>query len=60
MFGTAYTNDPEHDLVVMFYMNMYKSEVLNRKCLDAVYRLAAASGPEAKASVITETVAAVE
>lgn len=60
LFGTAYTIDPEHDLVVLFYMNMYKSEALNREYLDAVYRLVAASGSEAKASVITKAAAAVE
>ena len=60
LFGTAYTIDPEHDLVVLFYMNMYKSEALNRKYLDAVYRLAAVSDPAAKASVATEATEAVE
>lgn len=38
MFGTAYIVDPAHDLVALFYTNMYQPETLYPKFLDEVYR----------------------
>jgi len=37
MFGTAYVVDPAHDLIALFYINMYKPESLYPKYLEKVY-----------------------
>jgi CubicO group peptidase (beta-lactamase class C family)/dienelactone hydrolase len=39
LFGTQYIIDPQHDLVALFYMNMYGAERMYPKFLDGVYRL---------------------
>lgn len=38
LFGTDYIIDPEKDLVVLFYLNMYKHEVLYPQFLRKVYQ----------------------
>lgn len=48
MLGTAYLVYPAHDLVVLFYMNMYQSDALYPKFLAQVYESLAASGPASK------------
>lgn len=40
MFGTGYIIDPGHDLVALFYINMYGAEPVYPKFLDQAYRLA--------------------
>lgn len=45
LFGTAYLIDPTHDLVALFYMNMYQAEPMYPKFLDQAYRVAGISGP---------------
>jgi CubicO group peptidase (beta-lactamase class C family) len=37
LFGTDYIIDPQNDLIVLFYMNMYKHEHLYPVFLDKVY-----------------------
>lgn len=39
LFGTGYIIDPGHDLITLFYMNMYQPEPMYPKFLDQVYRL---------------------
>lgn len=39
MMGTAYIVDPEHDLVALYYTNMYKAEWLYPRFLEQAYRL---------------------
>jgi CubicO group peptidase (beta-lactamase class C family) len=44
LFGTGYIIDPEHDLIALYYINMYQPEALYPRFLDEAYRLAGASG----------------
>lgn len=59
LFGTAYIVDPGHDLVALFYMNMYQPQALYPKFLDRAYALvsapasAATTSPRAGAAVVT-------
>lgn len=39
MLGTEYIIDPENDLIVLFYMNMFKRDPLYPVFLDKVYKL---------------------
>jgi CubicO group peptidase (beta-lactamase class C family) len=39
MLGTDYIIDPQNDLIVLFYMNMYKHEPLYPLFLNKVYDL---------------------
>lgn len=39
MLGTAYIIDPENDLIVLFYMNMFKREELYPEFLGEVYNM---------------------
>ena len=54
LFGTAYLVDPAHDLVVLFYMNMYQPAALYPKFLSQVYQSFAASNPAAKTRAESE------
>lgn len=40
MLGTEYIIDPENDLIVLFYMNMFKREPMYPKFLEKAYDLA--------------------
>lgn len=39
MMGTAYTIDPEHDLIALFYTNMHNAEWQNSRFLEQAYHL---------------------
>ncbi len=39
MLGTEYIIDPENDLIVLFYINMFKRDPLYSKYLEKVYDL---------------------
>ncbi len=41
MMGTEYIIDPEHDLIALFYINMYQREPLFHPFLEEVYELVA-------------------
>ncbi len=45
MLGTAYIIDPAHDLVALFYINMYGAGKLYPQFLEQAYRLAGVSVP---------------
>ncbi|MDQ8188302.1 serine hydrolase domain-containing protein [Pelagicoccus sp. SDUM812002] len=49
MLGTAYTIDPENNLVVLFYANMYGLESLYPKFIAQAYEMVGMEGPEADA-----------
>ncbi len=49
MFGTKYIVDPAHDLVALFYINMYQAPDLYPEFLAKAYRLAGAGEPPAQA-----------
>ncbi|MBE2215562.1 MAG: serine hydrolase [Opitutaceae bacterium] len=52
MFGTGYIVDPGHDLIALFYINMYGAEPVYPKFLDQAYRLASVeAGPGANPAV---------
>jgi CubicO group peptidase (beta-lactamase class C family)/dienelactone hydrolase len=46
MFGTGYIIDPEHDLVALFYVNMYGPGPMYPQFLDKAYGLFAAPGSD--------------
>ncbi len=50
MFGTKYIVDPAHDLVALFYINMYQAPDLYPEFLAKAYRLAGVGGPAARAA----------
>jgi CubicO group peptidase (beta-lactamase class C family) len=39
LMGTAYIIDPEHDLIALFYLNMFGAEPLYPRFLEQAYRL---------------------
>ena len=41
MMGTEYIIDPEHDLIALFYINMYQREPLYHPFLEEIYDLVA-------------------
>lgn len=46
LFGTGYIIDPEHEIVALFYINMYQPAPLYPKFLDQAYRLFGIEGAE--------------
>ncbi len=57
MFGTGYIVDPTHDLIALFYINMYGAAPVYPKFLDQAYRLvgaATSAAPEPPAQVVLE------
>ena len=38
MLGTVYIIDPENDLILLFYLNMFKRDALYPRFLSEVYR----------------------
>lgn len=54
MFGTGYIIDPGHDLIALFYINMYGPEPMYARFLDQAYRLAGAepSSPATTGSAV--------
>ena len=53
MFGTGYIVDPGHDLIALYYINMYQPAPLYPKFLAQAYRLAGTE-PVAAGSVMIE------
>ena len=45
LFGTEYIIDPENDLIVLFYLNMYKRDALYPVFLRKVYQAIDKVGP---------------
>lgn len=50
MFGTLYLVDPKHDLVALFYMNMYGPDKMYPQFLDQVYKIISPSIAAANAN----------
>lgn len=60
MLGTAYIIDPEHDLVALFYINMYGAEQLYPRFLEQAYRMIGVSAPASTSSSTEPRVVVIE